>query len=139
MEWCRWQDEDYRGEWLLLYFGFTHCPDICPNELNKITEVINALDASMYVGPVVRPVLITVDPRRDSVEKMRSYIQQFHPRMHGLTGTEAQVRTVTKAYRVYFNPTNDDDENYLVDHSIIAYLPPPPPPFPVLWRIQNLC
>eukprot|EP01047_Picozoa_sp_COSAG01_P077483 COSAG01_NODE_13968_length_1513_cov_1.596181_2_plen_140_part_00 len=139
MEWCRWQDEDYRGEWLLLYFGFTHCPDICPNELNKITEVINALDASMYVGPVVRPVLITVDPRRDSVEKMRSYIQQFHPRMHGLTGTAAQVRAVTKAYRVYFNPTNDDDENYLVDHSIIAYLPPPPPPFPVLWRIQNLC
>jgi protein SCO1 len=115
-------DADYRGEWMLLYFGFTHCPDICPNELNKITNVVNALDQSMKVGPIVRPILITVDPRRDSVAKMNAYIKQFHSRFVGLTGTEEQVRQVTKAYRVYFNPTNDDDENYLVDHSIIAYL-----------------
>ena len=115
-------DKDYLGGWALLYFGFTHCPDICPDELNKITTVVHALDASWKVGEVVTPVLITVDPRRDSVTKMKEYIRQFHPRFEGLTGSEAQIRKVTKAYRVYFNPTNDDDENYLVDHSIIAYL-----------------
>ena len=97
----------------MLYFGFTFCPDICPNELNKITVVVDALDKSWYAGPIV-PVLITVDPRRDSAPKMKEYIKQFHPRFVGLTGSEDQIRKVTKAYRVYFNPTNEDDENYLV-------------------------
>ena len=76
--------------------------------------VVDALDKSWYAGPIVRPELITVDPRRDSAPKMKDYIKQFHPRFIGLTGSEEQVRKVTKAYRVYFNPTNDDDENYLV-------------------------
>ena len=110
-------DADLKGGWALLYFGFTFCPDICPNELKKITVVVDALDKSWYAGPIVRPVLITVDPRRDSAPKMKDYIQQFHPRFVGLTGSEDQVRKVTKAYRVYFNPTNEDDENYLVSHS----------------------
>ena len=117
-----YSDANLKGQWALLYFGFTFCPDICPDELNKITAVVNELDKSMYAGPILQPVLITVDPRRDTAPKMKQYIKQFHPRFVGLTGTTEQVRKVTKAYRVYFNPTNDDDENYLVDHSIIAYL-----------------
>lgn len=111
--------DDLKGGWALLYFGFTFCPDICPNELKKITVVVDALDNSWFAGPIVRPVLITVDPRRDSAPKMKEYIKQFHSRFIGLTGSEDQVRKVTKAYRVYFNPTNDDDENYLVSH--VAY------------------
>lgn len=109
-----YSDTDLKDGWSLLYFGFTFCPDICPNELNKITVVVDALDKSWKAGPILQPVLITVDPRRDSAPKMKEYIKQFHPRFIGLTGSEEQVRKVTKAYRVYFNPTNDDDENYLV-------------------------
>ena len=74
----------------MLYFGFTFCPDICPNELNKITVVVDALDKSWYAGPIA-PVLITVDPRRDSAPKMKEYIKQFHPRFVGLTGSEDQI------------------------------------------------
>lgn len=115
-------DKDFLGDWMLLYFGFTHCPDICPDELNKISGAITALDNTWWIGPVVRPVLISCDPKRDTKEVMKKYIAQFHPRMVGLTGTEEQVKVAARAYRVYYNPTNDDDENYLVDHSIIAYL-----------------
>ena len=108
-------EKDLNGKWALLYFGFTFCPDICPDELNKITIVVTELDKSMYASAgAVQPVLLTVDPRRDTAPKMKEYIKQFHPRFVGLTGTTEQVRKVTKAYRVYFNPTNDDDENYLV-------------------------
>lgn len=109
----------------LLYFGFTYCPDICPAELIKMKKIIDKLDSMKDVGPVVRPVFISVDPKRDGVAQVRHYVKDFHPRTLGLTGTPEQVATACKAFRVYhsvadLNEENEDD--YLVDHSIVMYL-----------------
>jgi protein SCO1/2 len=115
-----------RLRFLLLYFGFTFCPDICPLELIKQQEVIEALDAA--IGKRVDPVFITVDPARDTVAQVMNYCAEFGPRLLGLTGTPSQVKTVTRAYRVYFNQgikVAEASEDYLIDHSIIHYLVAP--------------
>jgi len=109
----------------LLYFGFTHCPDICPAELIKIKEIVERLDADDEIGPVVRPAFITVDVKRDGVAQVAHYIKDFHPRTLGLTGTPKQVEKACKAFRVYHSIADQDLENeddYLVDHSIVSYL-----------------
>ncbi|CAM9316691.1 unnamed protein product, partial [Phaeothamnion confervicola] len=116
-------DRDYRGRFTLLYFGFTHCPDICPSELVKVGNVIEELDKRLGPG-VVKPVFISVDPERDSLQQLRHYAQDFHPSIDYLTGTKEQVARAAKAYRVYFSKADDHDEgeDYLVDHSIVLYL-----------------
>jgi protein SCO1/2 len=105
----------------LLYFGFTHCPDICPAELIKMKQVVDRLDREL--GPVVRPVFISVDPRRDGVAQVSHYIRDFHPRTLGLTGTPGQVKAVCRAFRVYHSVADQaSEDDYLVDHSIVMYL-----------------
>ncbi|BDA48073.1 Protein SCO1 homolog, mitochondrial [Coccomyxa sp. Obi] len=116
----RFTHEDLRGNYSLLYFGFTHCPDICPDELEKLATAIDAVEKQ--TGHKVLPVFITVDPERDSVPKVKAYVKQFHPRLIGLTGPHDKVKAAAKAYRVYYSKTNDDPKDYLVDHSIIMYL-----------------
>lgn len=118
-------EADILGRWCLIYFGFTRCPDICPEELDKMGEVVNAIDA--VHGPIVQPVFISCDPARDSVPVVKKYVAEFHPRLIGLTGTYAQVKAACKAYRVYFSTPPDASENddYLVDHSIFFYLMDP--------------
>lgn len=113
-------DNDFTGKYQLIYFGFTFCPDVCPEELEKQAEAIKALDKKY--GAVIQPILITVDPQRDDPEKMKEYCQEFHPRLLGLTGTSEEIKHVSRLYRVFFNrglKTSDDD--YLIDHSIIHY------------------
>jgi len=121
-------DATFLGEWVILYFGFSYCPDICPNELVKLGKALDRLDATKGVGPVITPVFISVDPKRDSVQQLSRYKKDFHPRMRFLTGTPQQVKKAARAYRVYFSDTNqgkdeedDDDWDYLVDHSIVMY------------------
>ncbi|CAE6419137.1 unnamed protein product [Rhizoctonia solani] len=116
---------DLLGKWSLIYFGFTRCPDICPEELDKMGEVIDAIDATH--GPIVQPVFISCDPARDSVPVVKKYIAEFHPRLIGLTGTYEQVKSACKAYRVYFStpPNASENDDYLVDHSIFFYLMDP--------------
>lgn len=105
----------------LLYFGFTYCPDICPTELIKMKRVVEQLDKD--IGPVVRPVFITCDPKRDGIAQVRHYIKDFHPRTLGLTGTPEMIAKACKAYRVYHSVADEkDEEDYLVDHSIVMYL-----------------
>ncbi|CAL8462931.1 g2465 [Coccomyxa elongata] len=116
----RFTHEDLRGNYSLLYFGFTHCPDICPDELEKLATAIDGVEKQ--TGHKVLPVFITVDPERDSVPKVKAYVKQFHPRLIGLTGPLEKVKAAAKAYRVYYTKTNDDPNDYLVDHSIIMYL-----------------
>ncbi|CCH62222.1 hypothetical protein TBLA_0G02850 [Henningerozyma blattae CBS 6284] len=107
----------------LIYFGFTHCPDICPDELDKLGIWLNTLKDG-YKGYKLQPIFITCDPARDTPEVIKAYLQDFHPSIIGLTGTYEKVRSACKAFRVYFStPENvKPGQDYLVDHSVFFYM-----------------
>jgi protein SCO1/2 len=112
--------ESLKGKYSLVYFGFTHCPDICPLSLSVITQ---ALDIAGPLAEDVTPVFITVDAERDTVTAMADYIANFHPRFLGLTGTPEQTKTAADAYRVYFKKANEEaGGGYMMDHSGFVYL-----------------
>ncbi len=113
--------EDYYGQYILIYFGFSMCPDICPTELKKMGRALN-LYHSMGNGPRVKPVFISIDPKRDTPERLAEYSKEFHPDMDYLTGTNEEIGKVAKAFRVYFSAPEGDEDDYLVDHSIFFYL-----------------
>lgn len=106
----------------IVYFGFTHCPDVCPDELDKLGEMLDMLKQKNNIE--LQPVFITCDPARDSPEIIKKYLEDFHPSIIGLTGTYDQVKNVCKKYRVYFSTPPDvkPGQDYLVDHSIFFYL-----------------
>ena len=114
-------DADLKGKFSILYFGFTHCPDICPDELDKLGVWLDQLKQEGYE---VQPIFITCDPARDTPEVIKEYLTDFHPSIIGLTGTYEQVKNICKQYRVYFStPENvKPGQDYLVDHSIFFYL-----------------
>jgi len=115
-------DADFHGKFMLMFFGYTYCPDICPTTLTDITDAMNLLGEQQEE---VVPVFVTVDPERDTVEHLGEYVTFFHPRMVGLTGTLMQISEVATAYKIYYRKgtlPEDDPEGYLVDHSSIAYL-----------------
>lgn len=116
-------DADFRGRWLLVYFGFTYCPDICPTSLTRNSDAIDLLGKQ---GEKVTPVLISIDPERDTPQKMKEYVRFFHPRMVGLTGTPEQIAAAAKEYRVfYMKAPGDQPDTYVVDHSSLTYLVDP--------------
>lgn len=115
-------DADYRGHPLLVYFGYTYCPDVCPTSLTTIAE---ALDLLGDKGKDIIVLFITVDPERDRPAAMKEYAKAFHPQIVGLTGTVDQVAAAARAYRVYYAKVRNDPkdpEDYLMDHSAYTYL-----------------
>ncbi|MGK7870195.1 SCO family protein [Falsiroseomonas sp. E2-1-a20] len=113
-------EADFAGRFLLVYFGFTYCPDVCPTELGTIASAIDALEDQ---GAQVTPMLITIDPERDTPEALADYVTRFHPRMVGLTGTPEQVAAAARAYRVYYAKAQRPEMSaYLMDHSSFIYL-----------------
>jgi cytochrome oxidase Cu insertion factor (SCO1/SenC/PrrC family) len=115
-------DTDFRGKYMLVVFGYTFCPDVCPAELQVVTAALAAL------GPKaerIQPVFITIDPERDTVEQLAVYAGNFHPRLVLLTGSSAAIADVAKAYRVYYAKAEGSasaGRDYLMDHSSIIYL-----------------
>jgi protein SCO1/2 len=121
-------DQTYRGKYMLIYFGFTFCPDVCPTELQVISGALEQLGDK---AAKVQPIFVSVDPDRDTPEVLAKYVKQFDPRLIGLTGTPDQIATVAKAYRVFYQKVKDeaadgtkssDPNDYTVDHSSVAYL-----------------
>lgn len=113
-------DADFRGKYLLVYFGYTYCPDVCPTGLQGISRVMDLLDAQ---ASKVQPLYITIDPARDTAAKIKDYISSFHPRIIGLTGSDEQIASVAKAYQVYYRKGEIvDGKDYLMDHSSAIYL-----------------
>jgi len=118
-------DASLKGRYSLIFFGFTHCPDICPLTLQVITQ---ALEAAGPAAEAVQPVFITLDPERDTPEAMAAYVGNFHPRLMALTGTPEQVREAAQSYKVYAAkvPVKDgegkDTGEYTVSHTGYVYL-----------------
>jgi cytochrome oxidase Cu insertion factor (SCO1/SenC/PrrC family) len=114
-------DRDFRGKFLLVYFGFTNCPDVCPTALQVMAAALDKLGAD---AERITPVLITVDPEHDTPALLASYVASFHPRLVGLTGSPAEIEAVTKAYRVYVKKVPDPKSTagYTMDHSSIIYV-----------------
>ena len=123
-------DRDFLGAYMLVFFGYTHCPDVCPTDLMVVGEAMDLLGAA---GDKVRPVFITIDPARDTVAVMADFVGHFHPRLLGLTGTGEQIAAVAKRYRVRWRkffivedeaggvaPVAEDE--YLLDHTAAIYL-----------------
>jgi protein SCO1 len=111
---------DFRGKFMLVYFGYTYCPDICPTDLAQISQAIDKLGAA---GDDVQPLFISVDPERDTPSVLAQYVAMFHPRLIGLTGTPEELRAVADSYKVYYAKYLPPDGSvYLIDHTGFTYL-----------------
>ena len=125
-------DASFRGRWMLVYFGYTFCPDVCPTDLQTISAAMDRL------GPLAQrlvPVFITVDPERDTPAALAEYTKLFDERLVGLSGSKEQIAAAAKSYRVYYARTKSKDaSDYLMDHSSFIYLVGPDGGFRALFR-----
>jgi len=114
-------DQSWRGKYMLVYFGYTYCPDVCPTTLTNLADAMDKLGAK---ADRVQPLFITVDPKRDTPPVVKQYAAAFGPRMIGLTGSADQIAAVAKEYRVYYaeHRTGPGPDDYSMDHSSVLYL-----------------
>ena len=117
-------DKDFLGKYMLVFFGYTYCPDLCLTELQVMSAALDSLGAK---ADAIQPIFISFDPERDRPEVLKQYVSNFHPRLVGLTGTPEEVAAAAKAYRVYYSkvPNSTAPDTYLMDHSTITYLMDP--------------
>jgi protein SCO1/2 len=112
-------DADLKGKPFLVFFGFTHCPDICPTKLFEISQVLKAVEKDQ---PDLSALFVTVDPERDTPDVMKRYLSSFDPRIRGLTGDQVAVDAMVKAYRAYAKKVSLDGGSYTMDHTSLVYL-----------------
>ena len=112
-------DADFRGKLLLVYFGYVSCPDVCPTDLQQIAL---ALDRLGPAAASVQPLFITLDPERDTTERLATYVHAFHPRLVGLRGSQAAVRHAADEYRMYFRKVPVAHGDYVIDHAAVTYV-----------------
>ena len=112
-------DADFRGKLMLVYFGYSYCPDVCPTTLNQMMRAYASLPPEQQAE--IAPIFVTVDPERDTVSQMDQYVTSFSPALIGLTGTPEQVAAIERGYHVYARKSGSG-ETYLMDHSSIIYL-----------------
>lgn len=117
-------EQSWPGQHLLVYFGYSYCPDVCPGDLQRISLALTALEETdPEAARKIQPLFITIDPERDTVAAVKDYVSLFHPRLVGLTGTPAQIETAKKSYRVYAVKREDENAgDYLMDHTALVYL-----------------
>ena len=111
--------QSYRGKWLVIYFGYTICPDVCPTIIMEIAGALKALGSR---ADAVQAIFITVDPQRDTPKVLNEYLKSFDPRLIGLTGTPTQIAAAAKAFHVFYERNDTEDGSYLYDHSAFIYL-----------------
>ncbi len=115
-------DQDFTGRYMLIYFGYTFCPDICPTGLSTMATALDLLEKD---ASGIQPLFVTIDPERDTPAVLKDYVAAFHPRLVGLSGSEAQVASVAKKYRIHRSKVLEADkprDEYLVNHSSLTYL-----------------
>ncbi len=112
-------EASFPGKHLVLVFGYTYCPDVCPTTLASLATALDLLGERQAA---LQPLFVTIDPQRDTPEVLADYVAAFHPRLVGLTGSPEQIRKVAQDYRVYYAKVGTDAEDYLVDHSAYIYL-----------------
>jgi len=111
-------EADFRGSYPLIYFGFTHCPDLCPRSLGTMGAALDDLETRAPAkAQRVALLFITVDPERDSVAAMKDYVARFHPRLIGLTGSPEEIDRITRDYGAFYAPVPQDGGDYAMDHS----------------------
>ena len=112
-------DSEFRGKLMIVYFGYTFCPDVCPADLMAITQALDALGAA---AEGIQPVFITVDPERDTT-LLKDYVAAFHPSLIGLTGSAEEIRKVANSYKAYYRQVPGERKGeYSIDHAGILYL-----------------
>lgn len=112
-------DKDLKGKPTLIFFGYTHCPDVCPTSLFEISEVLRAMGKD---ADKVNAVFISVDPERDTPATMKDYLSSFDPHLEGLSGDPAETAKVITSYRVYAKKVPTKDGDYTMDHTALIYL-----------------
>ncbi|WP_407670239.1 SCO family protein [Paramagnetospirillum marisnigri] len=114
-------DRDFRNRYMLIFFGYTYCPDVCPTTLSTVAGALDKLGPGFAAKMV--PIFITIDPERDTSEVMKTYVEAFNPAIQGLTGSPEQIAKVAKEFKVYAAKVKGDSpDSYTVDHSAILYL-----------------
>jgi len=128
-------DADVITEPSIIYFGYSFCPDVCPIDNARNAA---AVDVLADLGHSVTPIFITVDPERDTPEVMGDYVENFHPKLIGLSGSEAQIKNAAQAYRVVYSKEEDGDPDYyLVSHSVFSYFVTPQDGFVEFFRRED--
>ncbi len=114
-------DQDMKGKPFLVFFGFTHCPDVCPTTLFEVSELMRALGKD---ADRTSALFVSIDPERDTPEKLKDYLSSFDPRARAATGDRAAIDAISKAYRVYAKkvPSDKDKDDYSMDHTALVYL-----------------